>query len=326
MKLSDIAEKINGQLHGDNVEINSIRSLDTATSSDLTILLDKKHLSLAQTTKAIAIISPTLDVKSKNVILVENPRNIFVRLLNMFTKDLNKIGIAKTAVIHKTAKIGKNVYFGEYVAIEEGAVVCDGVYLDNHVSIGQDVQVGSNTKMYSGVKVYDGTKIGCNCILHSGAVLGSTGFGFEPDSQGNWQNVPQLGVVVLKDNVEIGANSCVDRGAIQDTIIGNNTKIDNLVHIAHNCIIGENNAIAAMSVMSGSTKIGDNCMIAGQVGIAGHLSIGNNVVAMGRAGITKNIRDGSTVYGFPAEDYKKSVKDLAILRRLIKKELKRRQK
>jgi len=321
MKLSHIAEYIGGSLEGPDVDVNSIKSIDSASSQDLTILLDKRYLKQATTTKAKAIVSYTKDVGPKSVVLVKNTRQILPDLLNLFKDKDRPIGISDRAYMSETVVLGKNVFIAANVVVGENTVIGDEVQIHSGVSIGKNVGIGKGTIINPNVSIYDRTEIGKNCIIHSGVVIGADGFGFEKDEKHKWLKVPQLAKVIIEDNVEIGANSCIDRGAIQDTVIGEGTKIDNLVQVGHNCRIGKHNVISAATAIAGSTTVGDYCMWGGQAGTAGHLHIGDNVTIMGRAGITKNIKEGETIQGFPAKNFRVSFKEQAFLQRWLKKEM-----
>jgi UDP-3-O-[3-hydroxymyristoyl] glucosamine N-acyltransferase len=306
MKLSFIAKEINGTLIGEDLDVTSLRSLLVATDGDLTLLLDKKSLKDAQETPAKAIISYTKDVAPKNIILVENPRSIFAKAVKLFKKAPTQSGTSDKSSIHPSASIGNNCTIASFV------------------TIGERVSIGDNTVIHSGVKIYDYCTIGSNCLLHCNAVIGADGFGFEPNQEKSWDKVPQLGAVILEDNVEVGANSCIDRGTLQDTLVKEGTKIDNLVQIGHNCIIGRHNVISSSTAIAGSTIVGDYCMWGGQSGATGHMTIGDNVVVMARAGITKDIPDNMTVYGYPAREHKQSQKEEAFLRRWLKRNMNKR--
>ncbi len=322
MKLSEIAKVIGGKLVGSDLEVSSIKSVTTASASDLTILLDKHYEHSAQTTEALAIISYTLEVKPKSIILVENTRKIFAQTLTLFANKGKKTGISKMISLGENVSLGCNIFLADFVSVGDNSVLENDIELNSGVVIGSNVKIGSGTIIHANAVIYPDTIIGKNCILHSGCIIGADGFGFEPNSKREWAKVPQLAKVIIQDNVEIGANSCIDRGAIQDTTIGEGTKIDNLVQIGHNCQIGKHNVISASVAIAGSTTVGDYCMWGGQSATAGHLQVGNNVTIMGRSGITKDIPDLSIIQGFPAQNSKKEFKEQAFLRNLAKKGLK----
>ena len=325
MKLSTIANWIGGELFGGDAEVASIRSLATALPSDLAILLDQKFRPEAKETKALAIISTDQDVAPKHVIVVANPRKIFAKLLQLFDPFVAKAGIHPSCVIDHSATIGEAVWLDAFVSVGANTSIAENCQIHAGVRIGQNVSIGAGTIIYPNVVLYDNTVVGKNCILHSGCVLGADGFGFEPNAEGRFVKVIQLAKVILGDEVEIGANSCVDRGAIQDTIIGLGTKIDNLVQVGHNCRIGKHNVFSAACAIGGSTTIGDHNMWGGQAASAGHLEVGNRVTVMGRSGITKDIAEGMTVQGFPAQQFKTEWKEQAVLRKWAKQQLKKKE-
>ncbi|OGI12044.1 MAG: hypothetical protein A2Y40_07930 [Candidatus Margulisbacteria bacterium GWF2_35_9] len=323
MKLSFIANAINGKLIGDDTDVLQIRSIQTATKDDLTILLDKHYLTDAKQTKAKAIISFTADLNAKHMILVENPRKIFSKLVSLFEIKETKKGISKLSSISKDAKIGKDVFIDDFVKIGSNTVIGNNVIIYSNVSIGDNVVIGENTVIYPNVTLYDNSQVGCRSILHSGVVLGADGFGFEMNEKKEWDKVPQISKVIIGNDVEIGANSCIDRGAIQDTIIGDGTKIDNLCQIAHNCIIGKHNVFSSSTAIAGSTIIGNHNMWGGQSGATGHCTVGNGVVVMARAGVSKNTSDGEIVSGFPARKHKEEFKKQAFLNNWLKKQIRK---
>lgn len=319
MRLSKIAEEIGGSLLGADAQVASIRSLATATPQDLTIVFDKAHLKLAKACSAKAVVSFTKEVDFSSVILVSSPRKIFAKLLSLFEEKDRRVGISQSVAIAENVMLGSRLYIEEFVKIDEGCVIGDDVRLYSGVKIGRGVTIGDGSVLYPNVVIYDHTQIGRGCILHGGCIIGADGFGFEPDDKKEWMKIPQIARVIIGDSVEIGAGSCVDRGAIQDTIIGKGTKIDNLVQIGHNSQIGEHNVFSAMVAIGGSTSVKDHTLWGGQSGSAGHLTVGQGVTVMSRAGLTKDISDHDTVQGFPAQNYKVEWREKAILRRLARK-------
>lgn len=317
MKLSQIAKILEGSLCGEDFEVKTLKSLETASLGDFSIVLDRKHLKLAQSSKASALISFE-ECPGKSVIVVARPRAVFAKAVALFERNIPRKGISKKANISKKAKIGKDVFIDDNVKVEAGVELGDRVCLLAGVYVGHNSKIGENTLLYSNVSVYHEVEIGANCIIHAGAVIGADGFGFEVNARGEWEKVPQIGKVIIGDRVEIGANSCVDRGCIQDTIVADGTKLDNFVQIAHNCYVGENNVFSAFCAMAGSTKVLNNNMWAGQTATAGHLTVGNGVIAMGRTGITKDIEDKKIISGFPAQEHKVALREEAILKEIIK--------
>jgi UDP-3-O-[3-hydroxymyristoyl] glucosamine N-acyltransferase len=232
---------------------------------------------------------------------VENAYTSFAKLLEIFQNlQSGKKGISPYAFISKSAKIGEDVYIGEFVSVGDNAVIGNQVQLYPQTFIGDNVTIGDKTTIFAGVKIYHDCMVGSDCTLHAGIVIGADGFGFAPQADNQYKKVIQAGNVVIHDNVEIGANTTIDRATLGSTVIHRGAKIDNLVQLAHNVEIGENTVIAAQTGISGSTKIGKNCMIAGQVGIIGHLNIGDNVKIGAQSGIEHDIKDGDVFLGTPA--------------------------
>ena len=221
----------------------------------------------------------------------------------------SKSGIAKSAIIDPSVKMGENCFVGHMSCILEDVEIADDVKIYPQVYVGSNVTIGAGTIIFAGVKILEDSIIGENCIIHSGAVIGSDGFGFAPQKNGDYKKIPQTGIVVLGNRVEVGSNSTIDRATLGVTSIGNGVKLDNQIQIAHNVEIGENTVIAAQTGIAGSTKIGKNCVIGGQVGIAGHIKIGDNVKIQGQSGVISNIKENSSIQGTPAfsyNDYNKS--------------------
>ncbi|MBL7711604.1 MAG: UDP-3-O-(3-hydroxymyristoyl)glucosamine N-acyltransferase, partial [Chitinophagaceae bacterium] len=226
-------------------------------------------------------------------------------------------GVEQPSFVAATASLGKNVYIGAFSYVSEHASLADQVQVFPNCFIGRNVQIGAGVKLYPGVKVYDDCIIGAGSIIHAGAVIGGDGFGFAPQADGSYSKIPQIGTVVIEENVEIGANCTIDRATMGTTIIRKGVKLDNLIMIAHNVEIGENTVIAAQTGIAGSTKIGSHCMIGGQVGIIGHLHIANNTNINAQSGLSKSVETPNTVLnGTPAFDYKSTLKSQAIFRHL----------
>ena len=229
-----------------------------------------------------------------------------------------RVGIDSLAFIDKTAKIGKDCYIGPFVAIGENVEIGDGVVIHPHATIGPNAKVGNNTEIYSNAVIYHDCKVGNNCILHAGCVIGADGFGFAPTSEG-YDKIPQIGIVTIEDNVEIGANTCVDRSTMGSTIIRKGVKLDNLVQIAHNVEVGQNTVMSAQVGVAGSSKVGEWCVFAGQVGIAGHLKVGDHTTIGAQAGLAGgNLakKGGATLMGYPAVEHKKFARNMAALNSL----------
>ncbi len=306
IKLKEIAQLINGELYGDGeIIIRNIAPIEKAQKGDITFLSNKKYKPFLKKTKASAVILEKKEDIDISQIVVNNPYLAYAKLLTFFTKkEITHFGISEKATIDKSAKISEkvsiypNVYIGKNVEIGEDCIIYPGVF------IGDNTKIGKNCLIYANVSIYHDTIIGNNVIIHAGTVIGSDGFGYAKDGD-KYFKIPQIGNVIIEDDVEIGANCTIDRGAINSTIIRKGTKIDNLVQIAHNVEIGENSAIVAQVGISGSTKLGNCVVLAGQVGVAGHLKIGNRVMVGAQSGVGKDLKDNSIVSGSPAIDHKK---------------------
>ena len=303
--LREIADLINGTVSGDgDIEISGVTNIDDATVKDIAFAVPP-HLDKAALSAAAAVIIPGSVIEfSKPAIRVENPRAAFVQLLKIFTPQVQVTpGIHETAVVGQGATIGKNVSILPYVVIGEGVTIGDNTIVYPHSYIGNQVAIGSDCLLYPNVTVYDGCRIGNRVIVHSGAVVGSDGFGFIT-AGGCHQKVPQVGNVLIEDDVEIGANVTIDRATTGSTIVKSGTKIDNLVHLAHNVVIGENCFLVAQTGIAGSVKVGNNVTFAGQTGCAGHLTIGDNCVFAARSAPIGDVPANSFYAGFPARPHK----------------------
>jgi UDP-3-O-[3-hydroxymyristoyl] glucosamine N-acyltransferase len=251
------------------------------------------------------------------LIRVKNPQFAFIKILQFYASmKKEETGISKHAFIAKSAKIGRDVYIGDGAFIGKNVVIGDDVTIQPQVFVGDNVRIGEGTILYAGAKVYEECIIGSDCVLHAGCVIGADGFGFMPNEKGIYDKIPQLGNVIIGDNVEIGANTCIDRSTIGSTVIENGVKIDNLVQIAHNCSVGENTVIAACCGIAGSVKIGKNCVFGGQVGVKDHITIGDYVMIGSQSGIHKNVSDKQNLFGTPAMDGKKMMKIIAAMKLL----------
>lgn len=324
-KAKDIAAFLNGELVGDsNVKVSGISKIEEGEPGTLSFLANPKYENYIYTTRAsIVLVNTTFQPRSDinaTLIKVENAYQAFASLLDLYVqakKDTRK-GIENPVHIHETARLGEDVYVGAFTSIGRNVTIGSSSKIFPQVFIGDNVTMGDNCIIYAGVKIYDDCVIGSNCILHAGAVVGSDGFGFAQQDDKTYKKIPQLGNVVLEDDVEIGANTAIDCGTFGSTIIRKGAKIDNLVQIAHNCEIGENTAIAGQTGMAGSTKVGKNCKFAGQVGLAGHLTIGDNVQIGAQSGVSKSIKDNEIVLSSPAVNYKDAIKTYTIIRNLPK--------
>jgi len=317
--VKEISRLLNGEVVGDEkTVITGICGIKEAQEGDLTFLANSRYISLAATTKASCIlVSKDTNIPSKTLIKTDNPSLAFANILSVWAPDSVKkpTGIHPTAVIGKNAKLGKDVAMQPYAVVEDGAVIGDNTILYSHVFVGANTKIGDNCVIYPNVVIREGLQIGNNVIIHSGAVIGSDGFGYA-SIKGIHHKIPQIGNVIIEDNVEIGANVAIDRARFGKTVIGKGTKIDNLVHIAHNVEIGENCIIIAQAGISGSTKVGNAVTIAGQAGIVGHVTIGENAIIGGGAGVTKSVPPNTFVSGYPAKPHHTAKRINACIQRL----------
>ncbi len=300
-----IADLLKGELVGSgDIPITELAKIEEAREGAITFLANPRYTPFVYTTKASAIVVSKDFVPEKPIkpvlIKVDDPYSAFTDLLEWYNDtSAQRTGIEAHSFIHPSARLGKNVYIGAFTYVDEQAEIGNNVKIYPQVFIGANVKIGDNTILYPGVKIYHDCKIGNNCIIHSGAIIGSDGFGFAPNGT-NYKKIPQIGNVVIEDNVEIGANTTIDRATLGSTIIHSGVKLDNQIQIGHNVEIGENTVIAAQTGISGSSKIGKNCQFGGQIGIAGHLRIGDNVKVGAKAGVTRNVKDGEVLIGAPA--------------------------
>lgn len=318
-----IAGFLKGEIEGNpDVKVNTVAKIEEGHEGALSFLANPKYEHYIYTTNSSIILVnrdfvPSGMVKA-TLIRVNNSYEAFASLLSLVEQAKpKKKGIHPTAVIESTAKVGTDVYIGAYSYIGENCIVDDGCRIYPQVYVGDSTNIGGNCIIYAGVKIYHECKIGNGCTIHSGSVIGSDGFGFAPQSESEFLKIPQLGNVILEDNVEIGANVAIDRATMGSTIIRKGVKIDNLVQVGHNVEIGENTVIAGQTGIAGSTKIGKNCMIAGQVGIAGHLKIADGTKIGAQAGIGKDIKGMNNVlWGSPAFNLKQYQRSFVVFKKL----------
>jgi UDP-3-O-[3-hydroxymyristoyl] glucosamine N-acyltransferase len=311
----EIAAMIKGRVEGDpGVKVSKLSKIEQGEPGSITFLGNPKYTQYIYNTQASVVIVnedfvPEQEIRP-TLIRVENAYNAFAMMLDAYNQiKQNKTGISKLSFIHETASIGNNCYIAEFVSIGENVVIGDQAKIYPSSVVGDNVTIGNESVIYAGVKIYSDCSIGSHCTLHAGVVIGADGFGFAPQSDNQYQKVAQIGNVILEDNVEVGANTTIDRATLGSTIIRKGAKIDNLIQIAHNVEIGENTVIAAQTGIAGSAKIGANCMIAGQVGIIGHLEIGDNVKIAAQSGISSSVPANSIIMGSPAFEisaYRKS--------------------
>jgi len=316
----ELAERVQGRVEGDpDRRIRDVNVVEHAGPEDITFLTNRRYLSDALASKAGAIVcSPEEQVAGHTLIRHPHPYLAFSRLIDLFRPrpERRVTGIHPTAAIAADAAIGKDVNVGPFCVIEAGARVGDRVDIGAGSYVGEDVHVGDDTRLMPRVSLYAGVKVGKRCILDSGVVLGADGFGYTPGPEGLPVKVPQVGSVVLEDDVEMGANSCVDRALLGVTRIGRATKIDNNCVIAHNCEIGMGNIFVAQSGVSGSTKIGNGCTFAAQVGLVGHIELADGVMVGAQSGVTKDWPKGSVILGSPAAEIRFAKKRYAMIDKL----------
>lgn len=318
--LKELADIVGGKILGDElIEIHAVSSLEDAKNGDISFLSNSKYKKLLSTTKASAVIVDEKDVSfvKTAAIICSNPSLAFDQLIQKFSppKLEYPIGIHPTAVIDPSAKVGKNVSIGPHVVIEANAQISNGCCILANTYVGHSSKVGEGCLIYPNVTIREYVQIGKQVIIHSGSVIGSDGYGYV-QVHNKHQKIVQYGGVIVEDDVEIGANVTIDRARFQNTIIGQGTKIDNLVQIAHNVITGKNCLIIAQVGISGSTTLGDQVVLAGQVGVVGHIRIGDKVLVGAQSGISKDVPEGQMMFGTPAQNYSDETKQIARLKKL----------
>ena len=320
-QLGDIAK--DNSLATDNPEIEGVAAIEEAVLGQISYIEGGKFAQYLKITNASAVILPQNDVLKAEAtangiawIATPQPRLVFAKTISLFYHPHSPApGIHPTAIIHPTATIGKGVYIGAYGVIQENVVIEDRVAIHPHVTIYPNAKIGNNSIVYSNSTIHERSQIGSHCVIHSGAVIGAEGFGFVPTAQG-WYKMEQSGYTVLEDGVEIGCNSCIDRPAVGKTIIGRDTKLDNLVQIGHGCEIGSNCAIASQVGLAGGVKVGNGVLLAGQVGIANQATIGDGAIVTAQSGVNSKVAPKSIVSGSPAIPNKLYRKVSAIYKRL----------
>ncbi|WP_158936778.1 UDP-3-O-(3-hydroxymyristoyl)glucosamine N-acyltransferase [Burkholderia sp. S171] len=334
--LGELTQRFGGDIAGDAAHrVNGLAPLDKAGPSQLAFLANQKYLSQVESTQAGAVLISPADLEKvtspegRNFIVTANPYAYFARVAQVFI-DLAtppvEPGVHPTAFIHPGAKVAASAVIGPHVSVEAGAEIGERVKLDAGVTIGRGVKLADDVHLYPNVTVYHGCKLGARVIVHAGAVIGADGFGFAPDfagdgdaRTGSWVKIPQVGAVVVAQDVEIGANTTIDRGAMADTVIEEGVKIDNQVQIGHNCRIGAYTVIAGCAGIAGSTNIGRHCMIGGAVGIAGHVTLADYVIVTAQSGVSKSLlKPGMYTSAFPAVNHADWNKSAAIVRNLDK--------
>ena len=318
-----IAGILNGEIEGDpNIQIEGFSKIEEGKAGTISFISNPKYSKYIYSTNA-SIVLVNRNFQTDNgitttLIRVDDAYQAFAKLLMLQnSSEIKRTGVSSKATVEKGAQIGQDVLIDDFVYIGENAVIEDHVKVLPHTFIGDHVHIGKETILHPGIKIYNNCVVGQKCLIHAGVVIGSDGFGFAPQGDSNYQKIPQIGNVVIEDNVEIGSNTCIDRATIGSTIIRKGVKLDNLIQVAHNCEIGENTVIAAQAGIAGSTKIGKDCMIGGQAGFIGHLEIADRVKVAAQSGITSSIKKpGQVIQGAPAFDFSRYQKSYVMFRKL----------
>ena len=316
-----IADFINGRVEGDaNAAVHTFAKIEEGQPGAISFLSNPKYTHYLYDTKStIVLVNEDLEIEkeiSATLIRVKNAYEAVAKLLQLYeSMKPKKTGIDPLAFVSPKATIGKEVYIGAFACIGDGATIGDGTQIYPHVVIGDGVNVGAGCLLYPNVTIYQGCRLGSNVTVHAGSVIGADGFGFAPNVDG-YEKIPQIGIVIIEDNVEIGANTCVDRSTMGATVLRKGVKLDNLVQVAHNVEVGENTVMSAQVGIAGSTKVGSWCMFGGQVGLAGHITIGDHVNLGAQSGVPSSIKPNQTLIGTPPMEPTPYFKSQAIFRRL----------
>lgn len=322
MKLSELAEQTFASIEtgSPDLEITSASGLDIAQPGDVTFLANPKYTPQIKETKASAIFlneKETIERSDIAVLRTKDPYLAYTRALRLFYPESDFVaGVHSTAVIDETADIALNVAVGAYVVIGARAKIASGVRIMPNVTIYEDVEIGENTLIHSGVSIRENTVIGRNCTVYNNATIGCDGFGYARDEEKRWLKIPQVGRVVIEDDVEIGANTAIDRASVGETRIKRGAKLDNLVQIGHACVIDEDALICSQTGLAGSSVIGKRVILAGQVGVAGHLTIGDDAVCTAQTGVPNDIEPGKLMSGYPAVENREWLRSSAAIRKL----------
>lgn len=322
LSASQIAALAGGCIEGDgNVMISTFAKIEEGKPGAISFLANPKYEHYIYSTESSAVlVSKTFKAEhpvSATLIRVDDPYATVAKLLEMASEMLkpNPVGVEQPSFVAEGVELPDDVYVGAFAYIAKGAKIGEGAKIYPNAYVGENVVIGENSVVYAGVKIYHNCVIGNRCVLHAGVVIGADGFGFAP-VDGHYNKIPQIGNVVIDDDVEIGANTTVDRATMGSTRVKKGTKLDNLIQVAHNCVIGENTVIAAQCGVAGSSKVGSHCMIGGQVGIAGHIEVGDNVQIGAQTGVPNSIKSGSRVMGTPAIDAAKFARQVVLLKNL----------
>ena len=319
---NEMAKMLKGTVEGDGeVKVWKPSRIEECSEGSITFFANPKYAEYFYEGKASVVIVDRKFQAEKPVtstlIRVDSPYMAVAKVLHIFNKaNPPRKGRSRKSTVGRHSKIGKGCYIGEYAVIGRNVEIGEGVMIYPQVYVGDNVKIGSGTVLYAGVKIYNDTEIGRNCILHSGAVIGADGFGFVPSAEGVYSKIEQIGNVVIEDDVEIGANSCVDRATMGSTIVRRGVKIDNLCQVAHNVQVGEHTVMCSQSGIAGSAQVGSHCILAGQSGVVGHIKVGNDVTIGAQAGVTNSVPDGATLLGSPAMDGGKQKRNFAVMRNM----------
>lgn len=321
IKINEIASLIGGNIFGDaELEISKLAKIEEALTGDLTFLYLPAYEKYFSSTKAsVVIVKPGFNKTRNDITYIEcdDPNKAFAKILiHYFTPNFPLSGIDPTAFVHPSAKLGKKVALGKNAVISAGCSIGDNTKIFHNSVLLENVSVGNNSIIFQNVSIREECKLGDRIIIHAGAVIGSDGFGYFTDEKGAYNKIPQIGNVVLEDDVEIGANVTIDRAALGSTILKRGVKIDNLVQIAHNVVVGEDSVMSAQTGISGSAKIGKHCIFAGQVGVVGHIEIADNVIVIAQSGVSKSILKPGMYFGSPTKEFGHAKKIEAHLRNL----------
>lgn len=320
---TQIATLVNGTVEGDGeATVNTFAKIEEGHPGALSFLANPKYAHYLYTSRSsVILVSRTFELEhpvDATLIRVDDPYATVARLMTMVAELTvrRQTGVEEPSHISAGVEVPADAYVGAFAYVGDGVKLGAGVQIYPQVYVGAGVEIGERTIIYAGAKIYPGCKIGAGCVIHSGAVIGADGFGFAPLPDGSYSKIPQLGNVVLEDNVEIGANTTVDRATMGSTRVRKGTKLDNLIQVAHNVEIGENTVMAAQVGVAGSTKVGSNCMVGGQVGFAGHIHVGDRVEIGAQSGIPSDVDSGSRLMGYPAVDARDFMRQAVYVKQL----------
>ena len=316
-----IAAYVGGEIIGDeNVTVCTFAKIEEGVKGALSFLANPKYASYIYDTQSSIVLVNSDFIPERPIqatlIKTANAYESLAKLMTLYESvKPKKTGISPMASVAASATIGENVYIGPFVSIGEKAIIGNNTVIEANTSVGDNATVGSDCILYNHVTIYHDCKVGNRCILHAGSVVGADGFGFAPGANG-YEKIPQIGIAILEDDVEIGANTCIDRATMGATIIKGGVKLDNMVQIAHNVIVDEHTVMAAQCGVAGSTKIGSWCMVGGQAGISGHIKIGNQVKVGGHSGVTNSVQDGKAVMGYPSFEHTQFARATVVFKKL----------